>query len=182
MKRGRFIDTVPCMIVVAVSLVVPLVAQDTPDFSGHWVLDSASPPAADIPLTLSVTMSLVRTNVRGEPMNPFFKDITVAREFANGASTETYQIGVVGGDVGGTVGGRGNGRTNFPSSHHRVVWEKQILVIERSNYTGPAPESGQWAERREAWSLDPGGRLRLATTSRSSDSASSVVTLVYRRQ
>src|SRR5712691_11452937 len=105
MKRGRFIHTVPCLIVVAVSVVVPLVAQDTPDFSGHWVLESASPSTADIPRALSVTMSLVRTNVRGEPMNPFFKDITVAQQLANGTSSETYQIGVVGGSL-GTPGGR----------------------------------------------------------------------------
>jgi hypothetical protein len=182
MKRSRLLHTVPWLIVVAVSAVVPLLAQDTPDFSGHWALESPSPSAADIPRALSVTMSLVRTNVRGEPMNPFFKDITVARESANGTSSETYQIGVVGGAVGGTVGGRGNGRSDFPSSHHRVVWEKQILVIETGSYTGPTPESGQWAERREAWSLDPDERLRLAITSHSSGSASSTVILVYRRQ
>ena len=176
MKRGRFFHTVPCLIVVAVSVVVPLVAQDTPDFSGHWVLESASPSTADIPRALSVTMSLVRRNVRGEPMNPFFKDITVVRELASGTSSETYQIGVVGGSLGGSVAGE------FPSRHYRVIWEKQILVIETGSYTGPTPESGQWAERHEAWSLDPDGRLRLAITSRSSDSASRTVTLVYRRQ
>jgi hypothetical protein len=176
MKRGRYIHTVSCLIVVAVSVVVPFVAQDTPDFSGSWVLESASPSAADIPRALSVAMSLVRTNVRGEPMNPFFKDITVVRELANGTSSETFQIGVVGGSLGGTVAGE------FPSRHHRVIWEKQTLVIETGSYTGPTPESGQWAERREAWSLDSDGRLRLAITSRSSGSASSTVTLVYRRQ
>jgi hypothetical protein len=176
MKRGRYIHTVSCLIVVAVSVVVPFVAQDTPDFSGSWVLESASPSAADIPRALSVAMSLVRTNVRGEPMNPFFKDITVVRELANGTSSETFQIGVVGGSLGGTVAGE------FPSRHHRVIWEKQTLVIETGSYTGPTPESGQWAERREAWSLDLEGRLRLAITSRSSGSASSTVTLVYRRQ
>jgi hypothetical protein len=109
-------------------------------------------------------------------MNPFFKDITVVRELANGTSSETFQIGVVGGSLGGTVAGE------FPSRHHRVIWEEQILVIETGSYTGPTPESGQWAERREAWSLDPEGRVRLAITSRSSGSASSTVTLVYRRQ
>jgi hypothetical protein len=109
-------------------------------------------------------------------MNPFFKDITVVRELANGTSSETYQIGVVGGSLGGSVAGE------FPSHHYGVIWEKQILVIETGSYTGPTPESGQWTERREAWSLDPAGRLRLAITSRSSDSASSTATLVYRRQ
>jgi hypothetical protein len=178
MKQGRFLLTVRWLIVVPVFAVVPLLAQDTTDFSGHWALESASPSAADIPRVLSVTMSVVRTNVRGEPMNPFFKDITVAGELANGTSSQTYQIGV----VGGTVGGRGSGRSDFPSSHRRVAWEKQTLVIETARYTGPTPESGQWHERREVWSYDPDGRLRLAITSRSSGSASSTITLVYRRQ
>jgi hypothetical protein len=116
MKRGQFVQTVTWLTVVAVFVVVPLMAQDTPDFSGHWVLESSPSSAADIPRTLSVTMSIVRTNVRGEPMNPFFKDITVVRELANGTSSETYPIGVEGGVVGGTAGG---GR--LPSSHYRVV-------------------------------------------------------------
>lgn len=176
MKRGWFIQTVGYLISVVVSVVVPLVAQDTPDFSGHWVWESASPSAADIPRALSVTMSLVRTNVRGEPMNPFFKSITVVRELANGTSSETYEIGVVGGSLGGSVAGE------FPNRHHRVEWEKEILIIETGSYTGRTPGSGQWTERREAWSLDPEGRLRLAIASRSSGSASSTVTHVYRLQ
>jgi len=175
-RRRRFIQTVPCVILLAVSVVVPLMAQDTPDFSGQWALESVSPSAADIPRALTVTMSIVRTNVRGEPMTPFFSDITVIRELAYGTSSETYQIGLEGGSVGGAVGGA------YPSRHHRVIWEKQTLVVETGNYTGPALESGQWTERREAWSFDPGGRLRLVITSRSSDSASSTVTLVYRRR
>ena len=176
MRTGRFTHTVSYVIAVAVSVVVPLMAQDTPDFSGQWALESASPSAADIPRTLSVTMSIVRTNVRGEPMTPFFGRITVIRQLAYGTSSETYQIGVEGGSLGGAVGGV------FPSRHYRVIWDQQTLVIETGNYTGPAPQSGQWTERREAWSFDPGGRLCLAITSRGSDSASSTVTLVYRRR
>jgi hypothetical protein len=168
----------PWFLVAAILVVAQLSAQDTPDFSGHWILESAAQPATDIPRALTVSMSIVRTNVRGEPMKPFFKDITVGREFANGTSSETYQIGV----EGGTVSGRADQRADSPRSHHRVIWEEQTLVIETGRYTGPTPESGQWTERREAWSLDPEGRLRLAITSRSSGSASITVTLVYRRQ
>ena len=64
--------------VVMVSLCVPLLAQDKPDFSGSWILESGS-SGADIPQALSVSQSIVRTNVRGEPMQPFFKDITATR-------------------------------------------------------------------------------------------------------
>jgi hypothetical protein len=178
----HFIHAMPWLIVVAVFAVVPLLAQDTPDFSGHWALESASSSTADIPRALSVTMSLVRTNVRGEPMNPAFKDITVARELANGTSAETYQIGVEAGSVGGTAGGREGRRSDVPTRRHRVVWEKATLIIETGSYTGPTRESGQWAERREAWSLDPDGRLRVAITSRGAGTASSTVRLVYRRE
>lgn len=61
-----------CAIVMA-SLGAALAAQDKPDFSGSWTLESGS-PGADIPRTLSVSQSLVRTNVRGEPVRPFFKN------------------------------------------------------------------------------------------------------------
>jgi len=165
-------------VVMAVSMTARLAAQDTPDFSGHWVLESASQSAADIPQTLSVSQSLVRTNVRGEPMKPFFKEITVARGLQNGTRSETHQIGV----EGGLVSGRADGTVDALRLHHRVVWEAQTLVIENGSYTGPTPESGEWTERREVWSLDPGGQLRLAIATRSSVDPARTVTLVYRRQ
>jgi hypothetical protein len=129
----------------------------------------------DIPQALSVSQSLVRTNVRGEPMQPFFKDITVTRVLASSTRSETYHIGGGGGGV--SVGSTGGQRT-----HYRVAWEEQALVIESGSYTGPIPESGNWAERREVWSLDSGVRLNLAITVRSSVDAPKTVTLVYRRE
>ena len=177
MKRGLILHTV-VWVVLAVSVVAQLTAQDTPDFSGDWILEFVSQSAADIPKALSVRQSLVRTNVRGEPMKAFFNDITVARDFGNGPRSETYQIGI----AGGTVPGRADGNADGPRSYYRVAWEARTLVIEKGSSTDPTRESGQWAERREAWSLDPGGRLHLAITTRSSVGASSTVTLVYRRQ
>lgn len=41
------------------------------------------------------------------------------------------------------------------------------LVFESGSYTGEASETKVWAERREVWSLDPDGRLRLTVTNRS---------------
>jgi hypothetical protein len=179
MKKGLILLAALWFVVLAVSVVAQLTAQDTPDFSGDWVLESAPQSAADIPKRLSVRQSLTRTNVRGEPMKPFFKDITVARELANGRRSETYQIGIAGGTV---PGPRTDGSADGPRTHRRVEWEERTLVIENGSYTGPTRESGQWTERREVWSLDPGGRLRLAITTRSSVGASSTVTLLYRRQ
>jgi hypothetical protein len=53
--------------------------------------------------------------------------------------------------------------------------------FESGSYTGRYPETGTWAERREIWSLEGDGRLRVATTRRSSGDGSTAVTLLYRR-
>jgi hypothetical protein len=167
----RFLSA--CFVAVMVLLSAPLAAQEKPDFSGSWILESGT-SGTDVPQALSVSQSLVRANVRGEPMQPFFKDITVTRVLASGTRSATYQIGIIGGSV--SVGSLGQ------RTHHRVAWEEQALVIESGSYTGPVPESGDWAERREVWSLDSGVRRRLAITLRSSLDAPKTVTLVYRRE
>jgi hypothetical protein len=154
-------------------------AQDKPDFSGLWVLETAAPPVPDIPRALSIRQSLVRTNVRGEPVKPFFKDITVDREFESGTRTETFLISVVGGVVPGL---REDGSPTGPQVHTAVKWEGNALAIERGSHTGPTPETGVWTERREVWSLEAAGRLRVSVTSRSSVDDSRTVTLVYRRR
>jgi hypothetical protein len=157
---------------------VGLAAQDKPDFSGRWVLAGSEPSGPDIPRALSVRQSLVRTNVRGEPMNPFFKDIAVDREFESGTRSETYQIGVVGGFVSGLSA---RGGPDGPRGHQRVNWEGNALVFEGGSYTGEIPETGVWAERRERWSLETDGRLRVTISTRSSSDVSRTVMLIYRR-
>ena len=156
---------------------VVLAAQDKPDFSGRWILATGEQSGPDIPRVLSVRQSLVRTTVRGEPMEAFFKDIAIAREFETGTRSETYAIGVVGGVVPGL---RADGSPNGPHGHHAVNWDQNALVFESGNYTGEIPETGVWAERREVWSLEPNGRLRLTITTRSSVDVSRSVTLMYR--
>lgn len=178
MRRGLILRTTRCFAVVLMSTAAQLVAQDKPDFSGSWILESAAQSAGDIPLALSVSQSLVRTNVRGEPMKAFFKDITVTRVLASGPRSETYQIGV----VGGSVPGRGDASRSEPGTHHRVEWEGDVLIIERATYTGQTRESGEWTDRHEAWMLDSAGRLRVEITTRSSTDASKTAILVYRRQ
>jgi hypothetical protein len=151
----------------------PLAAQDKPDFSGSWVLESGAQPVGDIPQALSISQLLARTNVRGEASEPFFKDITVTRLLETSTRSDTYQIGT----LGGTLSSEANGI----ATHYHVSWEKQALVIERGTHTGPTRESGQWTERREVWSLESDGLLRLVITTRSS-SESSTVMLIYRRR
>ena len=177
MNSDNIRRTAASSVVVIVLLGAALAGQDKPDFSGSWILESRS-SGPDIPRTLSVTQSLVLTNVRGEPMRPFFKDISVTRALASGTRSDTYAIGV----VSGTVPGGADGSVNDPRTHHRVVWEGQALVIESGSHTGPAPESGDWAKRREVWTLDSSMRLRLTITTRGSVDAPRTVILLYRRQ
>jgi hypothetical protein len=154
-------------------------ARDLPDFSGRWVLEEPLPSAAEMPRALSVRQSLVRTNVRGEAMEPFYRDLTVERQFEGATRSETYWIGVQGGTVHGL---REDGSRTGPSTHQSVKWEGRSLVIETGSYTGSTPETGVWTERREIWSLDPDGRLRLAITTRSSTDPPGGNTLMFRRE
>jgi hypothetical protein len=155
----------------------PLTAQDQPDFSGRWVLASELQSDLESPHALSVNQLLVRTNGRGEPMMPFFKEITVVRELKDSTRSETLQIGVEGGEIGGLPGRGIVSRARFA-----VRWEGRALVLERGTYSGPSPETGEWSEWRDVWSLDLEGRLRVSTTRRSSVDEARTTTLVYRRQ
>src|SRR5688500_1416856 len=116
-----------------------LVAQDKPDFSGRWILAAGQQEGPDVPRALSVRQSLVRTNVRGEPMTPYFKDISVDREFASVTRSATYAIGVIGGFVSGTVGA---GTPADQRSHHAVKWDGTALVFEHGSYSGELPATG----------------------------------------
>src|SRR5215510_9387167 len=103
-------------------------AQDKPDFSGRWVLVSSSTPDPSAAQTLTVRQTVTRTNVRGGLMQPFFSTLIVKRQFADRATTDTYQIGVQGGIVGGIVGG------GIAETRHSVRWEGNRLVIETGSY------------------------------------------------
>ena len=151
-------------------------AQEQPDFSGRWVLVS-EPPATDTPRALSVAQTVARTNRRGDPVPPYYKDITITRDFQNGARSETHEIGISGGSVSGIPApGLVGARTVF-----RTVWEGRDLVFESSSHPVSPEESVQWTERREAWVLDGEGRLVVTIATRSSTERPTRVTLLYRR-
>lgn len=95
-----------CVLVVTLSLGARTAVQDAPDFSGSWILESAT-GGADAPHTLSISQTLVRANVRGEPMKPFFRNITFTASLEAGTRVETYDIGVIGGSVVSGDAGRG---------------------------------------------------------------------------
>jgi hypothetical protein len=153
-------------------------AQSGVDFSGRWMLES--PAATDTPTAISVEQRLVTTNVRGEPMQPFYRDVTIEREVGGSILVERRSIGALGGTVGSLPADPG--ATAAPSQHYSVTWDTDNLVFEFGSHTGPSPETGLWTERRERWSLDADGRLQVAVTIRSSSAAPATVTAIYRRQ
>lgn len=157
---------------------VGVAAQDKPDFSGRWILTTPQQSDTNTPSALSVRQTFVRTTVRGDPMEPFFRDITIERQFETGTRSATHLIGVQGGVV---TGVRADGSPSGPTAHHAVKWDRDALVFESGSYAGQRPETGVWAERREVWSLDLDGRLRVVITNRRSIDAPTETTVVYRR-
>jgi hypothetical protein len=75
-------------------LVVSSVPQtpNEPDFSGAWELVQTSGTPSDPASVLTVHQTITRTTMRGEPMTPWFSDVTVARHFTTGVVAETYKI------------------------------------------------------------------------------------------
>jgi hypothetical protein len=165
------------LLVLALVIATPQGAGDKPDFSGYWILESQWQPTPDIPRALSVHQSLVRTNVYGQPMTPFYKDLTVERASESATRSDRYEIGV----LGGVVGGLGNGSPPQPQIHFSVAWNDQALVMKRGTYTGPTPGRGDWTERREVWSLDREDRIRVTITTRGSAVALKTIEATYRR-
>lgn len=153
-------------------------AQTPPDLSGRWILEGQVTSAPNMPKALSVRQSLVRTMERG-PMKPFFRDLTIVREFESGTRTETYQIGVAGERLPAAAGGT----TPVPSSVHDFVqWKGRGLVIESGRYSTSAAGGDVMPGRREVWALGPDGRLTLTVTTRISSDAPKTEAYTYRRQ
>ncbi|HET7694705.1 MAG TPA: hypothetical protein VFK57_03290 [Vicinamibacterales bacterium] len=157
-----------------VLLSVNAVAQEGTNFAGRWILQS--PAAPNTPRVLVVEQPVAATNVRGEPMRPAYLEITIRREGPSGAITETRRIGVIGGTVGGVRGGE-----QVPRTHDASRWEEGTLVFIQGSYTGGAPRTGAWTERREAWSLAPDGTLSIEITTAASSAPRQTTRAIYRR-
>ena len=125
---------------------------------------------------MSVTQSIRRHNVRGEPIAAHFDKIAIERESDAGRWTEYRDIGISGGMVGGVPDGVG------VTTHYEVRWDQQTLVMENSSRKRQPGKADEWKERREIWSLDGKDLLRVTVTVASSGQASRTVTAVYRRK
>ncbi|HEU4937431.1 MAG TPA: hypothetical protein VFT39_13300 [Vicinamibacterales bacterium] len=158
-----------CVLVLVVSGAAQIPKE--PDFSGDWELVKASGAPRDPPPALTVRQTITRKTVRGEPMTPYFSDLTVQRHFKSGIVSETYQIGI----ISGTVGSIGEWTTVG------VTWEGEILIIRTGKYSGPPQQSAPNTEHEERWSFDPSGRLLIMITDRLSGSPAASAVLIYRR-
>jgi hypothetical protein len=163
------------------ALAVSGVAQmpKEPDFSGEWVLVQAS-GASDPAPALTVRQSITRTTARGEPMTPWFSELGVQWHFKMGVESENYKIGVIGGTVAGIPTGRSSPQGEWTTV--AVTWAGTSLTIRTGKYSGPPHERGPYTEHEEVWSFDPGGRLLITITDRSSSSQPTTGRLIYRRQ
>ena len=185
MNLARF-DTVVALAIVPMLAVATAAAQDKPDVSGTWALADPASVGPDAARNLTLTMTVVRQNVRGEPIGPFFDSLTVTREFATGArSVDSYRLGVEGGTARGTVGGlstAGAGsRASASQTRFSVRWQGNRLVIETASYSGASREAGPYTEHAEVWQLDAAGMLILTVTDRGSEFETRTSILTYRR-
>ena len=168
------------ILVVLVSLAGQLPTQ--PDFSGEWVLVEAGGTSPDLAPSLIVRQTITSTTMRGEPMTPWFSDFIVERHFTGGVvASRRYKIGIISGTVSDTPTPGSSSRREERTTVG-VTWEGKSLVIRTGKYSGPLQEPGPYTEHKEVWSIDPGGRLLITITDRSSDSQPVTHTLVYRRQ
>ena len=126
--------------------------------------------------SMTVEQRLVRTNVRGEAMSPFFRSISITRERADVRSTEFYDIGVVGGSIGSS--GRNDQSVRWRRS---VLWVDHSLVIDVAAEQGPSGDVAEWVPRREVWTLMDDNRLRIDIDCRGVDVPLRTVSLIHRR-
>ena len=163
--------------ILPVVFVATLIAQDKPDFSGRWVLAAATVTDPNVAQSLTVKQLIARTNVFGAPIEPYFSEINIERQFVDHARTDTYQIGIMGGTTGGVVGLGGRPVTQ---SRFSVLWDADRLVIQTSSDSGTA-QAAQHSERTEIWQLDPTGILTLSVSSSGSGIEPKSNVLTYRK-
>lgn len=168
--------------VIATAMLTLAQMPPEPDFSGDWKLVSPVPPGVEAAAAMTVVQPVTRADVYGKPINPFFAELLVTREYATGPRTERHLIGATGGTVSGAVPG-GQSAASATSTQHSVRWQGRTLVLESSRYIGPASAWREWDKRREEWSFDEQGRLRIVVTTETSErSETSSVTLIYQRR
>jgi hypothetical protein len=167
-----------CLVALGLTL-LNVAPQDTPDFSGRWVLQAPADAPPDVSRVIVVRRSARESTPRDSTRKPPLEELTIRREFENGVSVETHAIGLQGGSVAGV---HADGTPTGPSTYRSARWSGPSLMLESGSYRGPVPEQGVRKEQQETWSLARGGRLRITRTVRSSRQPARTVALIYRQQ
>jgi hypothetical protein len=144
------------------------------------VLVSTSGAATEQASALTVTQTLTRTTMRGEPMAPFYSSITIERHFNGRAVSETHTIGTIGGTVPGIPAGQSSPQGEWTTES--VNWQADHLVIKTTRSPQPSDQPGPRSEHEEVWSLDRDGRLLIIVSDRASGSGATTARLVYERR
>ena len=173
----RFLMAAASLALAVYPVLAAPVLQSGTDFSGRWALRSKT-AAPDTPHVLVVEQPITTKNVRGEPMPPAYLQISIRRVREGDVTTETHRIGVRGGSVGGPPA-KGE---RPPRAHQETVCEGDTLVFSSGTYTGDSHRTGQWAERREAWSLAADGTLLIEISTEGSGMLRQTQRLIYARQ
>ena len=176
LRISSSVIAIPLMCVQMAAALDPQIAPASrSDFSGDWVLESASQAPADVPRTLSVRQFQLAKRSSDGSTKVTLTSIAIERTLETGSVSETHQIGI----RGGTVGGIGkDGRS--PSTSYGVNWDGNALVFENESHSERV-DPATWNERREVWSLDETGRLQIVITNRGWDGPARRLTLLYRR-
>ena len=69
-------------------------------------------------------------------MEPFFRDITIERQFETSTRSETHLIGVQGGCVSGV---RADGSPTGPTTHPAVKWDGNATGLRERHLHWPVP-------------------------------------------
>jgi hypothetical protein len=149
-----------------------IAAQAHADFSGRWMLVAPSPAPANAVRVLVVDWQVMQPSVRGEPRPLVYLHITIRREGAAGVTTDTYPFGLTGAVMGAPID-RGD---------RRATWRGDTLTLLTRRDGWGGSHTGDWSERRESWSLDPDGRLRVEIETEARDRAPRRTVLHYRRE
>ena len=113
--------------------------QNHPDFTGYWTLESPAQQDPDIPPVLGVRLQA------GTP-----ESLLIERRYSARIERASHKLNVVGGSVVGTA-----------RSLHSARWEGTTLVLVQGAYARNGGGARDWSERREEWTLDQDGKLRV---------------------
>ncbi len=143
--------------VATILLAAQLPAQ--PDFSGRWVLIAPAP--ADVPAVLVVQQQVRRTDVRGNPMEPYWDLLSVEGDPAKrGIRSGIYHISM----GGGVVPGIPPSSPPTPETRWSVLWQGDKLVIATEAWIEREGKRESYERHQEVWALGEQGRLEITVT------------------